>query len=207
MDADHLGSEWKALARRVGFGISGITNAALALSAISIVVGTAAASGKADGSTRDWTAYLLAAPFGQWLVGAVGLIVFGVGVGIGIKGWKGSFQDRLAIDDATRRWVLPMGRIGFLARGLVFGIIGTFLVLAAMHANAGEARGLAGALRAIQQQPYGWALLGLTALGLFAFGTFQFVVAYYRRIDAPSVGSAAHAVGQQAEMALRSMRP
>jgi len=41
--------------------------------------------------------------------------------------------------------------------------------MAALHANSSDARGLAGALKSLQQQPYGWALLGATALGLFAF--------------------------------------
>jgi hypothetical protein len=32
--------------------------------------------------------------------------------------------------------------------------------VAALHANSSEARGLAEALKSLQQQPYGWALLG-----------------------------------------------
>ena len=63
-------------------------------------------------------------------------------------------------------------------------------MLAALHSNSSHARGLAGALKSLQQQPYGWALLGATALGLFAFGAFQFVTAAYRRIEAPSPAEA-----------------
>lgn len=55
-------------------------------------------------------------------------------------------------------------------------------MLAALHANSSEARGLAGALRSLQQRPYGWAPLGVTALGLFAFGAFQFITAAYRTL-------------------------
>jgi H+/Cl- antiporter ClcA len=87
-----------------------------------------------------------------------------------------------------------MGRVGFFARALVLLIVGGFLILAALHANSSEARGIAGALNSLQQQPYGWALLGATALGLFAFGAFQFVIAVYRRIDAPSPAEAVNDV-------------
>jgi hypothetical protein len=88
-----------------------------------------------------------------------------------------------------------------VARGVVFLLIAWFLVQAALHANAREAHGLGGALRALQQEPYGSALLGVTALGLFAFGVFQFATAAYRRIDAPTVREAA----QDAEEGARGM--
>ena len=78
------------------------------------------------------------------------------------------------------------GPLGVLRACSCSLIVGSFLVLAALHANPSEAKGLAGALRTLQAQPSGWLLFGITALGLFAFGAFQFVVAYYRSIDAPS---------------------
>jgi hypothetical protein len=36
---------------------------------------------------------------------------------------------------------------------------------------------------AIKDQPYGGALLGVTALGLLAFGAYGLAEALYRRID------------------------
>ena len=191
LDVDHLGTDWKALARRIGFGVGAIANLALAFSAFALVFGTSSGSRDGEGSARDWTAYLLSAPFGQWIVGALGLIVFGTGIGVALKGWKRTFEERLALDHNARRWVIPVGRLGFLARGLVFMLVSVFLVLAALHANAREAKGLAGALRSLEEQSYGWVLLGITALGLVAFGAFQFVTAYYRRIDAPDFEEAA----------------
>jgi hypothetical protein len=74
-----------------------------------------------------------------------------------------------------------------MARGLVFVIVGVFLVNAAVDANPREARGLGGALRVLQAQPFGRLLFAITALGLFAFGIFQLVIAYYRRIDSSKV--------------------
>jgi len=45
-----------------------------------------------------------------------------------------------------------------------------------------EARGLGGALRTVAAQPYGKWLLGITALGLIAYGLYDFILARYRRI-------------------------
>lgn len=205
LDVDRLGTDWKAIARRIGFVVSAVVNAGLALAAVRLIMHSSAGSGS-DSSARDWTAWLLSMPFGQWLVGLVGLIVVGTGIATALKGWKGSFEDRLSLDPGTRRWVVPMGRLGYLARGLVFGVIGVFLIIAALHANAGEARGLAGALRALQQQPYGSVVFLVTALGLLAFGAFQFVVARYRRIQAPSLQEAARAAGRQVQAGAEAAR-
>ncbi|HEY8580603.1 MAG TPA: DUF1206 domain-containing protein, partial [Beijerinckiaceae bacterium] len=134
---------------------------------------------------RDWTAWLLSMPFGRWLVAIVGVTVALVGLAVARRAWKADFEDPLDIDEDVRRWARPMGQAGFFARAVVFLIVGGFLAVAAWHANPQEAKGLSGALRTLQEQPYGWVLLGATAAGLFLFGAFQFVVARYRRIDVP----------------------
>jgi hypothetical protein len=71
------------------------------------------------------------------------------------------------------------------ARGVVFGVIGGFLVLAAYRANPGEVKGVGEALATLQRQPYGPILLGAVALGLVAYGLYQFILARYRRIEGP----------------------
>jgi hypothetical protein len=186
-DADRLGRQRKALIRRTAYGASAAVYVALAFTAGSTLLGHHGQGG--DQSARDWTAALMSEPFGRWLVAAVG-IAFAIGaLAVARRGWTERF-DRLALSPHARRWAVPMGRIGFFARALVFLIVAGFLMLAALHANSSEVRGLAGALKSLQQQPYGWALLGATALGLFAFGAFQFVTAAYRRIDAPSPAAA-----------------
>src|SRR5919206_3740579 len=194
LNVDHYGREPKALVRRAAYAVSAAVYAALAFWAVKAAFGSGEHAGSGDQSARDWTAYLMAEPFGQWLVGAVGAIIVATGIAIGVRGWKGTFERRLGLSRAARRWVMPMGRFGFLARAVVFLLIGAFLILAAVHANSAEAKGLGGALRTLQDQPYGWALLGITALGLFAFGAFQLVMAAFRRIDAPDASAAAREV-------------
>jgi hypothetical protein len=64
----------------------------------------------------------------------------------------------------------------------VFGLIGAFLVKAALEYDPDEAIGIDGALAKLAGASYGSLLLGLTAAGLIAFGLFCAVQARYRRI-------------------------
>lgn len=66
--------------------------------------------------------------------------------------------------------------------GVIFCVIGFFLVLAAYQTDAGKTRGLGGALQAVEQQPLGAWLLGLVAAGFVSYGLFMFVLAKYRRM-------------------------
>ena len=61
----------------------------------------------------------------------------------------------------------------------MFGIIGVYVVLAAVQAQPSEARGLEGVLDLLARTP--WLLL-LIAAGLAAYGIYNLVRARYRRI-------------------------
>jgi hypothetical protein len=63
---------------------------------------------------------------------------------------------------------------------------GTRLLYAALDSNSREAKGFAGTLRLIQNQPHGSLLLGITAAGLLAFGIYGVAEAAFGRITAPS---------------------
>jgi len=201
-DADHRGTSWKALGVRAAHLISGGIYAALAMFALSLALGWARKSGGDDQAARDWTAWLLAQPFGQWLVGLVGLAVAATGFGFLWKSWRGNVAAYMVLPDGSRNWAIPLGRIGFAARGVVFLMAGGFLVLAALHSRSSDVRGLGGVLQSLQAQPFGWILLAATAAGLFAFGLFGLVQALFRRLDPPDLDDAKNAV----ENGMRSLR-
>jgi hypothetical protein len=162
---------------------------ALAVWAASLVF-TGPDSKTDDQSARDWTAWLLAQPYGQWATIFVGACIIGAGVGSGWNAVRGKFAERFFAHRDPHDWMVWLGRFGFFARAVLFLIVGVFLVIAALHFNAGEARGLGGAFRVLQRQSYGWILLAITALGLFGFGAFQVTLALFRRVDAPDVDEA-----------------
>ncbi|WP_256874536.1 DUF1206 domain-containing protein [Nostoc sp. C057] len=77
-DPEKKGNDAKGLAVRIGYAVNGLIYASLALSAVKIVVGTGSAKNSSD-STEDSTARLLSQPFGEWLVGTVGVFVIALG--------------------------------------------------------------------------------------------------------------------------------
>ena len=83
---------------------------------------------------------------------------------------------------ATRTWITVIGVIGHLARMVAFGLIGIFLVRAAIDYAPSKARGLDGALASIAHHSYGQLLLAIVAAGLMAFGLYSIADARYRRI-------------------------
>ncbi|WP_458094367.1 DUF1206 domain-containing protein [Roseomonas sp. WA12] len=187
LDADGLGRSWKAIATRAGQLVSAIVYVGLGTFALSLVAGTAS-GGEEEQATRDWTRWLLGQPLGRWLVSAVGLAVLGASLGMAAKAWTASFRKHLSCMPKVASWIIPLGRAGYAARAAVFLIIGGFLIAAAWQSDASEARGLGGALLALQEQPFGRVLFGFVALGLMAFGAFEFAEAAYRRIVPPDHG-------------------
>jgi hypothetical protein len=183
-DAEDKGSDAKGIARRIGYAGSGVIHGGLAFTAAQVIVG----SGGGGSSSRDWTARVLGyqPPLGQILVALVGLGVIGVCVYQLHAAYTAKFRRELKLGEmsaAEERFTTRVGRFGTAARGLVIGVAGVFVVLAAYHSEPSETRGLGGALRALSRQPFGPYLLGAAALGLLAYAVFMFIVARYRRID------------------------
>jgi hypothetical protein len=59
--------------------------------------------------------------------------------------------------------IIALGTCGLLARGVLFGLIGAFLIDAARRYDTANATGIAGALSALKRQEYGHWLLGAVA--------------------------------------------
>jgi hypothetical protein len=188
LDLDRHGENAMGLAVRGGLLASAAIHVALAFFALSLALGwQGPGSGNSGGETQDWTAWLLAQPFGRWLVGAVGIAVLGAAVGHFVKAWKMTFRRYLRADPRTMDVICPIGRLGLGAKGIVFVLIGMFFLTAAWQLDSSESGGLGKALQTLQEQPYGPWVLGIVAAGLFAFGIYSVIQAVYRRIDKPAV--------------------
>lgn len=182
-DPDHEGSDAEGLVKRVGYAGSGLIYGGLAYFTFRLLTGNGAGNGGNDASER--TALLMEQPFGPWLVGAAGLVTIGIGLYQLVRAYRASFVDRLktgSMSSGEKTWARRVGRFGLGARGVVFGLVGGFLLQAAWQADPDEARGLGGALDALAAQPYGPYLLGATALGFIAYGIYCVVNARYRRV-------------------------
>jgi hypothetical protein len=134
------------------------------------------------------TAELMSKPFGQVLVALVGVAVVGFAVYQFKQAQSGKMLDKLSLTGVAARqrtWVERISRAGVGARAVVFLLVGTFFLQAAVQADPGEAGGLGEALGALASQPFGPLLLGLVALGLVAYAVYQLLEARYRRIATP----------------------
>ena len=183
IDPEYHSTDAKRVLKRLGYALSGVSYAGLALTAGQIVIGS-----QSNNSSwrQDWTARLLRQPFGQWLVGIVGAIVFGVGISYAYRGYTAKFRKRLQLTQmsiAQIRWATRIGRFGIAARGIAFGVIGLLLIQAAVQSDPDEAQGLGGALQTLAQEPLGRGILGVVAVGLVAYAIHMLVLAWYRRID------------------------
>lgn len=189
LDPEHKGDDKKGLAKRLGYAVSGVLYAALTASAVGLILGSANQSGGQGGSSQaqSITARVLAQPFGAWLVGIVGAIIIGVGFYQFYKAYSMKFRRTLKLHQMGRKeeiWAVRISRFGLAARGVVFVMIGFFLIQAGRQSQAQEVKGLDGVLQTLAQQPYGKFLLAVVALGLVAYGVYMFVQARYRRIPA-----------------------
>jgi hypothetical protein len=181
LDADECGTDLRGWARRLAYGFAAVFYAGFAITSASMIFGWEQ-PGNTDQLTRDWTAWLLSKPLGFWILLAVGTAIVGTGIGVAVSGIRAKFGERLTLKQKPRLLVTALGVAGFLVRAFVFVVVGLFVMFAAIDANAHEAKGLAGALAAIQQQPYGSWLLALTAAGFLAFGAFGIAEGAYRKI-------------------------
>ena len=162
--------------------ISGLIHLGLAVVAVRLLQGRGGTSGNDQASTL--TAKVLDLPAGRWLVGLVGLVIVAVGFYFAKEGWQRTFLEELDLSGAgtgERSLIEQTGVVGNVARGVVFAVIGWFLIRAAVQYDASEAKGLDGALRTLMDRPYGPLLLGLVAIGLAMYGAFAVLSARHRR--------------------------
>jgi hypothetical protein len=182
VDPEREGSEPKGLAKRVGHALVGVVYAGLALSAIGILRGDG--GGGANVDEQSLTGWLLAQPMGRWLVGLVGAGVIFYFLGQVLRAFRGEFPEQLRAGDLSGergRWAKRLGTFGLIGYGVVFGLLGFFLIRAALVYDPGQAGGLDRSLETLARQPYGQALLGIAAAGLVAYGCYMLLIAWFRR--------------------------
>ena len=183
-DADHKGTKLKGIALRIGYFFSGVVYAGLAYTAAKILIDVDEPDSSSE-TQENWIARVMQMPFGRTLIILTGLFVIGFGLYQIYKGLKAKFRKRLKLGEMNKtkdNWATWSGRIGYAARGLVFCIIGFFVIQAALHFNPDEAKGLDEALQALARQYYGAWALGVVAIGLIAYGFYMLVEARYREI-------------------------
>jgi Domain of Unknown Function (DUF1206) len=99
------------------------------------------------------------------------------------KGFRVTTATRTLRRFAHSEWVERLGRIGLVAKGVSFGIVGILALLVAFGVGAGAATDRPGAFRLLSQQSYGFVALVAIALGFGAYAAWRFAQALLDRDD------------------------
>lgn len=176
------GSRIKGLASRVGTLMSAVVHAGLGLIAAAIVIDWERLVGGAGGSVVEaWAARVLDWPLGRWLVGIIGVGAILMGVAEFAKAHQTAFQD-IRANGWTMTIIHVIGKLGLVAKGLIFGLIGTFFLMAAWQAQAAEAGGVQAAFRSLATAPLGEWLFLAVAAGLADYGLFSLLKGWYHHL-------------------------
>lgn len=170
---------------RLKFGLRGTVHAGLAWSAGRFAYGDIQLSDESE--YVDWTANVLTQPLGRWVVAMGGIAIlcgglYNVYMSISQK-YRQHYQ-LTRINCKSGLWAMNLGRFGVGSRGLVYALIGVFILQAAIRYDPSLVRGLDGTLQTISRQPLGQFGLGFVAFGFLAYSIHMVVEAKYRQMAA-----------------------
>ncbi len=177
MDTENKGTEAKGIGRRIGYAFSGLIYSGLAFYAGKAVLGNGSSQGGGN-SQQSLVQELLQKSYGQWLLGAIALGIIAVGLYQIYRAYSGKYLKKIQANKLrpdVQKLLLRSGKVGYTARGIVWGIIGFLFMKAALHANSAEAGDTQSAFSFLENSSYGSFLLGAVAFGLICYGIFMFV--------------------------------
>jgi hypothetical protein len=170
----HAGAGGSELLRKRALSLGkAVLYGALGVSAVRIAMG----SGQSSRAPRTMTAKVLDWPAGQWIAGLVALGIVGYGVATAWSGCTDRFLRHLdgqGRTGETGRAYTWFGRVGHVAKGVSFGIVGCLVGYAAITHEPRKSGGLDQALEKVLFQPYGPLLLFVIAVGIGCYGLFCF---------------------------------
>ncbi len=172
---------------RIGYLVSAVIYTTFAVTAISL-----ARSGRTNpngnAKVTSLSSSLMAHSGGRLFIGVVGAITIAVGLYRLVKGVRGDVTDELdlsALSLQRRRRTERLGAVGEIGRGLGIGLIGFFLLRAAVTYDVAQATGLDGALRRLATETWGVLVVIVIGVGFAAYGLFCLATFTHRELQAP----------------------
>lgn len=179
-DPEAIGTDGKAIGKRIGFFLSGLIYLGLGGYAIYQIF-KSAGGGNSGGSSMLPTDNL-------------NYIFYAVAIGMAIKAvfqivkaYKGKFLNKFHLDSLsnimTQKIIKWLGYTGMVSRAIVIGIVAYFFLKAADTASQGDIKGTSDAFSFLRQNSEGPLLMGAVALGLVCYGVYMLIMAKYRKFD------------------------
>lgn len=178
-DTRHKGKGTKGIAFRVSYFFIALAYLSLSLYCFKLVFDK---PGNSDGE-KQYTQTLLDLPAGPWLVGGVALGFAIAAVYQIIRGAGKKFMKNVDLYDSDyKETFTKIGMIGYISRGVVFGIVAYLFLRAALAADSSRAGSTNGAFNFLREN-FGNLLMAVMSVGLFTFGIFMFVRARHEKMN------------------------
>ncbi|MEL4320505.1 DUF1206 domain-containing protein [Leifsonia sp. YIM 134122] len=157
----------------------GIVYLALAGTSLTFALGGSSSSAE---SSKQFSAQVLAAPGGVFLVLLIGVVVLVLGGVYVYRGITKRFTKYIVTPPGTiGRVTIIVGQVGYIAKGIALAIVGVLFGLAALTNDPSKASGLDGALKSLVALPFGVILLIAVGIGLIAYAVYLFFRARYAK--------------------------
>lgn len=155
----------------------------LAGQASALIAGDSTGSGSSE--PRPLVARVLLWPAGPELIGLVGLALVVGGGSLAVWGVLHRYERQLdlrAMGGHWRNFVIVVGAIGEVTRGLLVAAVGSLLIAAAVEDSPSTAKSVDQALRSLAQHRFGAVVVGLVAAGLLSFAIYSFFESRLRKL-------------------------
>jgi hypothetical protein len=173
VDPDRHGRTVGGLVVRIGHAIRGGVYGVLGMEAFRLANGLRGSNGR---EAQLWTARIMDFPFGDWLIGLAGLIIFGVGASEVLWSLKAKMDtslDLTRIPRELRHAAINVSRFGVGARGVIIAVLGMFLVKAALDHDPSEVHGTRQSMLELANAVSGRWMLAAIGAGLIAYAIDQ----------------------------------
>ncbi len=182
-DPLHRGHKPTGIAQRLGFAWSGIAYTSIAIFAMRLLVGSA--TQQSHDSVQSTIARVLSYPAGEYVAIGIGVVAIAAGLAQFVEAYKAIFRRDLKrgeMSAAEEKVVDTLGRLGMIARGITFTLVGWFVIQGGLQRDASKVHGYGGAFLFLLGEPFGRVMLGLVAVGFIALGLHSFACARWVRL-------------------------
>lgn len=185
-DPYNYGSSVRGKARRAGIGLSSIADALIAFSAVVVLLGTSEI--EVDGrpeQQREMVGNILQESWGSWMIILLGIVVSGTALVQFFYGITRGYRERLDIahfNKEKKKLIYFFAYTGYLARGIIIGIIGFFFIKSGFSENQDHVVNTDKAFDFIGDH-IGLLPFVLVAIGTICYGIFMFAMGITYDVD------------------------
>ena len=176
LDPEEHGNSAKGIFARIGMAMSGMSYLLVGVAAAAVTFGQNDSGGSDGGKTEQTARWLMEQPFGRWVVALAGLALVGIGCAQIWRANSGQWKNHLDLSGWAARLTRPIS-LAIAGRGVLFMLVGGFLLIGGMEADRSDIKGLAATLGLLREQPFGLELFVAAALAIGFYGVYSSVQA------------------------------